>query len=305
MYVKNIGGIAEEERRHVMYKSKKYSYDYDEIDETEKSCDTMVADILADPEFADLEEVVIGCWGEPWDENEGAEIIIQNIIENKEKFTHIKSLFVGDMDFEECEVSWIVQGNYEKLLEAMPQLEKLTIKGSTDLGLGKLNAPNLRSLEIICGGLPKEVMESIRDANLPELEELRLYIGVEDYGFDGSLEDIKALLEKSNFPKLKILGLCDSEIQDEICELVLASKYIKQLQRLELSMGSLTDKGGQLLLDQLPQFPNVKYLDVHYHYMTDEMMKKLKAMSIEVDMEEQNEPDEWDGDLYYYPMLTE
>ena len=49
----------------------------------------------------------------------------------------------------------------------------------------------------------------------------------------------------------------------------------------------------------------MKYLDVHYHYMTDEMMKKLKAMSIEVDMEEQNEPDEWDGDLYYYPMLTE
>lgn len=288
-----------------MYKSKKYSYEYEEIDEEEKSCETIIADILADPEFLNLEEVVIGCWGEAWDDGDGAETIINDIIENKEKFSHIKSLFVGDMDFEECEVSWIVQGNYEKLFEAMPQLEKLTIKGSTGLELGQVNAPNLRSLEIICGGLPKEVIQSVRDANLPSLEELRLYIGVDDYGFDGSIEDIKELLEKSNFPKLEILGLCDSQIQDEICEAVLESKYMKQIKRLELSMGSLTDKGGQLLLDKLPEFSNVKYLDVHYHFLSDKMMKKLEALPIEVDIDEQNEPDEWDDEIYYYPMLTE
>lgn len=288
-----------------MYKSKKYSYEYEEIDEQGKSCETMVADILGDPEFSDLEEVVIGCWGEAWDDGEGADKILQDIIENKEKFSHIKSLFIGDMDFEECEVSWIVQGNYEKLFEAMPQLEMLTIKGSTDLSLGKINAPNLRSFEIICGGLPQDVIQSIRDAKLPELEELRLYFGVDDYGFDGSIEDVKELLEQSDFPKLKILGLCDSEIQDEICEAVLASKYIKQIERLELSMGSLTDKGGQLLLDKLPEFPNVKELDVHYHYLSDDMMEKLENLSIEVDADEQNEPDEWDDEIYYYPMLTE
>lgn len=43
-----------------MYKSKKYSYEYEQIDEEEKSCETIVGDILADPEFANLEEVVIG-----------------------------------------------------------------------------------------------------------------------------------------------------------------------------------------------------------------------------------------------------
>ena len=132
-----------------------------------------------------------------------------------------------------------------------------------------------------------------------------MYIGVDDYGFDGSIEDIKELLEQSDFPKLKILGLCDSEIEDEICEAVLASKYIKQIERLELSMGSLTDKGGQLLLDKLPEFPNVKELDVHYHYLSDDMMEKLENLSIEVDADEQNEPDEWDDEIYYYPMLTE
>lgn len=286
-----------------MYKSKKYSYEYEEYEEGNKSHKTMVPDILADSEFPQLEEVVIGYWGEPWDE--GASVIIDDIIKHKEQFSHIKSLFIGDMDYEECEVSWIQQGNYEKLFEAMPQLESLTIKGSDSLELGKVDAPNLQSLEIICGGLPKEVIQSVRDGNFPVLKKLTLYIGVEDYGFNGSIDDIEDLLEKSNFPALEELAIVDSEIQDEICKVVLDSKYIKQINRLELSMGSLTDKGGQLLLDKLPEFPNITYLDIHYHYLSDEMMKKLQALPIEADMDEQNEPDEWDEEIFYYPMLTE
>ena len=289
-----------------MYKSKKYSYEYEEYEEGDKSAITMVADILADPEFAELEEVIIGSWGNAWDEAElGVQEIIDDIIENKEQFSHIKSLFIGDMDSEECEVSWIIQGNYENLFGAMPQLESLTIQGSNDLELGKVEAPNLQSLEIICGGLPEEVIQSVRDAKLPALESLTLYIGVEDYGFDGTNKDIEELLEKSDFPALENLAIVDSEIQDEICKAVLDSKYMKQINRLELSMGTLTDKGGQLLLDKLPEFPNVECLDVHYHYLSDEMMEKLEALPIEVNTDYQEEPDEDDDETYYYAMLTE
>ena len=289
-----------------MYKSKKYVYEYEEYEEGDKSSKTMVDDILADPEFAELEEVVIGNWGNAWDvEDDGVQVIIDDIIENKDKFTHIKSLFIGDMDFEECEVSWIIQGDYEKLFSAMPQLESLTIKGSTELTLGKVDAPNLKSLEIICGGLPKEVIQSVRDANLPALKSLTLYIGVEDYGFDGTIKDIEELLEKSNLPVLENLAIVDSEIQDEICKAILDSKYMKQINRLELSMGTLTDKGGQLLLDKLPEFPNVKCLDVHYHYLSDIMIEKLEALPIEINTDEQTEPDKWNDEIYYCPMLTE
>ncbi|MBD5089961.1 MAG: cytoplasmic protein [Clostridiales bacterium] len=284
-----------------MYKSKKFSYGYKEYEEGDKSSETMVADILADPEFAELEEVVIGDWGNAWDYE--AQDIIDDIIENKEQFSHIKSLFIGDMDFEECEVSWIIQGNYENLFSAMPQLESLTIKGSTGLALGKVEAPNLQSLEIICGGLPKEVIQSVRDANLPALKSLTLYIGVEDYGFDGSIKDIEELLEKSDFPALENLALVDSQIQNEICKAVLDSKYMKQINRLELSMGSLTNKGGQILLDKLLEFPNVKTLDVHYHFLSDEMMEKLEALPIEVNTDEQNGPE--NDEIDCWPMLTE
>ena len=43
--------------------------------------------------------------------------------------------------------------------------------------------------------------------------------------------------------------------------------------------------------------------------MTDEVMDKLDDLAdeldIEINVDEDNEADEWDGQVYYYPMLTE
>ena len=93
-----------------MAETKTYLYDYGQYEEENKGAATMVEDILADPEFAGLTEVVIGSWGGPYEES--CQPIIDGIIANKKRFSHIKKLFIGDMDFEECEVSWILQGDY-------------------------------------------------------------------------------------------------------------------------------------------------------------------------------------------------
>lgn len=289
-----------------MYKSKRFSYTYEDWDERGKNAGTMVEDILKDPELPHVEEIVIGCWGECWDEKDGAQALIDGMIANKEKFSHIKSLYVGDMDYEDCEVSWIVQGDYSKLWSAMPQLEKLVIKGSSNLELGDISHNQLQHLEIICGGLPSAVIQSVQNAKLPSLQTLLLYLGVEDYGFDGDITTIKNLLAQSDFPKLAYLGIVDSELQDEVTETVLESKYINQIETLDLSMGSLTDKGGQLLLEQVLKHPNIKALDLEYHFLSDEMMDKLKGLSgVMVNVEDAQEADEYDGEIYYYPMLTE
>lgn len=289
-----------------MYKSKRFSYTYEDWEDGGKNSKTMVEDITKDPDFSGLEEIVIGCWGECWDEEEGAQALIDGIVENKEKFSHIKSLFVGDMDFEDCEVSWIIQGDYSRLWTAMPQLEKLTIKGSCNLVLGDIQHDKLQHLEIICGGIPSSVIQSVQKAKLPSLRTLLLYIGVEDYGFDGDVSTIKELLTQSDFPELTYLGITDSEIQDEITEAVLNCKYINQITTLDLSMGSLTDRGGQMLLDKLPDHPNIKALDLEYHFLSDEMMDQLQEMDgIEVNVDDEQEADEYDGEVYYYPMLTE
>lgn len=51
-------------------------------------------------------------------------------VEHAERFAHLESLFVGDMESEECEISWIKQGDYSRLYAALPNLKKLTIKGA-------------------------------------------------------------------------------------------------------------------------------------------------------------------------------
>lgn len=286
-----------------MYKSKTYSYTWEDCNEGDKSVETLIPEILADEEFAQIEELIIGCWGEAWEDS--CQAVLDGIVENKEKFVHIKRLFVGDMDFEDCEVSWIIQGNYSKLWEALPNLKELSIKGSTDLELGEISHENLESLEIICGGLPSDIIEQITKANLPSLKKLNLYLGSDNYGFDGDEETIKKLLTDSNFPKLEYLGINDSEIQDEVTEVVLDSKYMGQISTLDLSNGTLSDKGGQMLLETLPKYPNIKMVDLHFHYLSDEMMKKLEKLSVSFNMDEQNEADEDDDEVYRYAMLTE
>lgn len=287
-------------------KSKKFSYTYDDTEEG-KSAKTMLEEILACDDFASLEEIVIGCWGNCWDEDEeGVQCLIDGIVENREKFSHIRSLFFGDMDFEDCEVSWIIQGDYSKLWSALPQLEKITIKGSTGLTLGAIEHNNLKHFEIICGGLPTNNIVEIQKAKLPSLETLLLYLGEEDYGFDGNVETIQTFLKESDFPKLTYLGLTDSIIEDEVAEAVFDSKYIDQITTLDLSMGCLSDKGGAFLLEHLPQYSNIKEVNLVWHFLSDEMMKKLSELpGVEIDMDDQQEEEEYQGETWRYPMLGE
>ena len=286
-----------------MITEKKYAYTYEDYEEQGKDGKTMVTEILSDPDFPELKKIIIGCWG--WAAEDGCQPILDGIVENREQFSGIEELFVGDMDFEECEVSWIIQGNYSRLWEAMPGLRELTIKGSTDLTLGNIRHDNLESLTIICGGLPESVIKEIEKAKLPNLKKLLLYIGSDNYGFDGNEDTIKSLWDHMDFPNLEYLGIADSEIQDQLAEVVLKNKIMGQLHTLDLSCGTLTDKGGALILETVPQYPNLEKLDVHYHFMTKDMVKKLQALPVEVDASDANQPDEYDGEIYLYAMLTE
>ena len=90
-----------------------------------------------------------------------------------------------------------------------------------------------------------------------------------------------------------------------MAEIVLHSRFIDQLHTLDLSMGTLTDKGGALLLEKLPCYGNLKKLDLHYHYLSEEMEQKLAKLPMEVDVSERNKPDQYRGEIYMSAMMTE
>lgn len=282
---------------------KRYTYTYEDYEDNNKTAETMVEEILADPEFAQVDSLEIGNWGNAWEDD--CQAIIDGMVEKKEAFVHVQELAIGIMDMEDCEISWIMQGNYSRLWQALPNLKHLTIQGSTDLVLGEIVHEQLESLEIICGGLPMDVVKSVAHAKLPNLRKLVLYLGVDNYGFDGSADDLREVLAEMDFPKLEYLGLLDSEMQDELVQITLDCALMPQLTTLDLSCGTLTDQGGALLLEHVSRFPKLQKLDLHHHFLSDQMMKKLAALPIEVDLSEQNDPDEYNGELYYYALITE
>ena len=88
---------------------------------------------------------------------------------------------------------------------------------------------------------------------------------------------------------------------------MLDCKYIDRITTLDLSCGTITDKGGELLLGKLPELKNLKKLDLSYNYLSDEMKDKLTAAApaVEMDLSDSQEADEWDGELWYNAMVTE
>lgn len=281
------------------WRQKKYAYEYEDYEDGNADGQTMAKQILEDEASGALQELIVGCWGEPYEN--GVQWIIDMLVENRAHFANLRKLFIGDMTYEECEVSWIEQGNYSEIWQALPDLEALTIKGSNNLVLGEIKHEHLKSLEVICGGLPSTVLNELANAHLPQLESLLLYLGVEDYGFNGSIEDVALLLNKVQFPKLTSLGIVNSELQDEVAILAMDSPYLPQLVRLDLSMGTLTDLGGQAILANQVKLNHLQMLDLTHHYLSKELMSQLQALPFTVILDGA----EAQNSSWRCPMLTE
>jgi hypothetical protein len=190
------------------------------------------------------------------------------------------------------------------LFKAYPGLEHFGVRGGQDLSMQGLNLENLKTLGVYTGGLPKSVIKQIGAASLPNLENLVLFLGVDEYGGDHSLEDLQPFFDGANFPKLQYLGLCDSEYADEIAKAIANAPVLSKLSVLDLSLGTMTDEGGKALLDS-PAVKNLKKLELQYHYMSTDMMTRLKGLGIEVDVSDRQEAEEYDGELWRYPAVTE
>lgn len=280
----------------------KLSVDYDQNENGVKLKD-LITELVADVEACKaITSLIIGDWGAAYEDT--MDDAIPALIAASPILPNLKSLYIGEMSSEECEISWINQTNLGPILAAYPQIESFTIQGSTDLSLEPLHHDKLHTLTIICGGLPKSVLNEIYNAHLPELTTLTLYLGVENYGFDGSIEDILPFLNQNPFPKLKYLGLTNSEIQDEIAIAAANAPVLEQLDTLDLSNGTLSDKGAEVLINS-DAVKKLKHLNLNYHYMSDEMVARWEATGLSVNIFDQQEADADDEYEWRYPAITE
>ncbi|SFG64435.1 Leucine Rich repeat-containing protein [Duganella sp. CF458] len=263
-----------------------------EYDDERKMPD-LLDQFLQSADKSKLDALVFGMWGEPYEES--ADDVIAALVAHAPELPALRALFIGDMTFEECEISWIVQGDYTPLLKAFPKLEELRIRGAQDLALEPVTHTALRKLTIESGGLPSEVVEALIGSSLPALEHLEVWLGSEDYGFDGDVELYRRLLGALAGPSLRYLGLRDSEISDELAEWLAGEEIVGRLHTLDLSLGTLGDEGARALLDS-PHVRALRRLDLSHHYISPEVQENLKALPLEVVLDDAQEDD--DGDRY-------
>lgn len=263
--------------------------------ESEESQSELLDAFLAQIDPRDLETLIIGAWSEAHES--GPDEILEQLIHRRADLPNLRHLFVGDITYEECEISWIIQSDYNPILEAFPGLQSLRIRGSTDLGLGAFEHASLQELAIECGGLPSRIVGAIAGSSLPALKRLELWLGDANYGFDGELVDYVSLLQRIDASRLSYLGLRNAQNSDELAQYLAGQSWINRLHTLDLSMGTIGDDGAKAWCES-PHLKGLSVLDLSHHYISESWQTKLRALPCKVVLDDPQDAGETDGDRY-------
>lgn len=250
--------------------------------------------------------LVFGAWSqEMYEADLGKEV--QRVVDAADRLPALTAFFLADVTSEENEVSWIEQTDLAPLLTAYPRLEQLGARGG-HRQLTPVRHEALRVLRLESGGMSAAVTRSLAACELPALERLELMFGTDEYGGDSTIEDIAPLLTGTLFPALRHLALMDSEVEDAIAGAVARSPVLPRLETLSLALGVLTDAGGEGLLSGQP-LTHLKELDLHHHYLSDEMMirirEALEPAGVVVHLTGRQTAEESHGRVYRYVAVGE
>ncbi|MEU5400139.1 STM4015 family protein [Streptomyces sp. NPDC005963] len=252
--------------------------------------------------------LIIGQWNEAYDTGPAA--VIATLTAAAGEFPALRALFLGDITYDECEISWIQQGEVAPLVEAFPELLEFGVRGGSGLEFSKISHAKLQSLVVESGGLPVGVVRGIAAGDFPALESLDIWLGSSWYGADTAVEDLEPFFAGTHLPNLGHLALRNSDIQDQIATAVAGAPVVARLHTLDLSMGTLGDDGAEALLNGQP-LTHLRSLDLHHHFLTAPMVERLKAtfegtdVSIDLSEAELGEVEDDEDDSHRYTSVAE
>jgi hypothetical protein len=275
------------------WQGEKVAYRLREEYEDEVKIADRLASLLQQPKCDQLTALIIGAWTGLC-EGDDSKAIVTALAEAAPHLQGLRHLFFGEIVLEEAEISWINQSDVSPLLRAFPKLESLRVRGGASLSFSRVKHDSLRELAVETGGLSRATIRDIFLCQFSELEHLELLLGEPNYGFDGGVEDLQPLFSGRLFPKLKWLGLMNSEIANEIAAVVVNSPIVSRLETLDLSLGNLGGEGVQSLTG-LAAYPNLKTLNISHHFASDQQIAALKnTLKCEVIAYDRQEPeDDW------------
>ncbi|MEW2076236.1 STM4015 family protein [Streptomyces sp. NPDC013433] len=239
--------------------------------------------------------LIVGIWEDAYDS--GPSDVIEALVAARDRLPALRAVFLGDIESEECEISWITQTDVTPLLAGFPALEELGVRGGQELEFPAVRHDALRKLVMETGGLPVGVVRGVAASELPALEHLDLWLGTSWYGADSEAADLAPILSGARLPRLRHLALRNSEIQDEVAAAVASAPVVARLEVLDLSMGTFGDEGATALLGGQP-LTHLEKLDLHHNYLSEPLRQRiretLEPAGVELDLDKDDA--DWDKD---------
>ncbi|MFI0938822.1 STM4015 family protein [Streptomyces sp. NPDC021020] len=241
--------------------------------DSEETWPEAFARFTAAVDLTQVRALVVGAWPEAYEEGPGP--VVGALLAAREQLPALRALFIGDMTFEECEISWIVQGDLTPLLTGFPELEQFGVRGGNSLEFPAVRHEKLRELVVQSGGLGADVVRGIAASDFPALTDLDLWLGTSEYGGDATVADLDPFLTGTRLPALRRLALRNSDMQDAVAAAFATAPVVARLDEVDLSMGVLTDKGAAALLAGQP-LTHLKSLDLHHNYIGEDLARQLR-----------------------------
>ncbi len=219
---------------------------------------------------------------------------IDLLLDAHDQLVNLKALYFADETDDRGEKRWeykrykIWMDEVSYLLEAYPKLEVLHLLGNNGLEFSRIQHNNLKTLIIEARILDSESWEQILNLDLPQLEYLELWIGCDREYFwqkergeesKYNTSPLIPLLNKNCFPSLKYLGICGCEGADDVVDFLQNSPVLDRLRILNLSRGSLTDRGAKILLEN-SKFKQLHTIDISMNILSSEMVNSLSKKSL-------------------------
>ena len=207
----------------------------------------------------------------------------------------------NDYDYEN---SWAGFGDGKALWAKLPRLERLRIQlnlGGASLQdipdeVGVFDLPNLQHLEVITGGMRGVNVRAFASGDLPRLETMELWTGNNNYGSDGNVDDLAALLAGERVPRLTRLGIMNCEFVEDVVGALVKSPLLPRLRQLSLAHGMMTDAGAQALATHADAFAHLDVLDLTGNYIQDVEPVRRICKSVLVEQRD------WDDDYRYVAL---
>ncbi|MFF6783017.1 STM4015 family protein [Streptomyces sp. NPDC012510] len=276
--------------------------------DSEEPWEDAFARFVASVDTTKVRALIVGAWRDVFET--GPAKIVEALVAAKDRLPALRALFLGDIVMEQCEISWINQGDVSPLLKTFTELEEFGVRGGSYLVFPAVRHEKLRTLTVETGGMPAEAVRGVAASDLPALVHLDLWLGTSEYGGTAEVADLAPILAGTRLPALRHLALRNSEMQDDICAALASAPVVARLDVLDVSMGVLTDDGATALLTGQP-LTHLTTLDLHHNYLSaairDRLRDSLEAegVQVDVDADDAESDEEEDGTVWRFVAVGE